>query len=274
MQNYRKSKYGKNLTYLFEPEKSLKIDNVLIKEVPSTFNPTEELKAKVINDWDPVIKGEDGTKWRYEGSSFVGKKYIIGVSPIMYSEHDILRKISGLKPEEYPTPFTVNTIQITQDNYFMLGIRGGGSDQRGLAALGSGFCDRHIDEGGKNIPPSHPFNICLIESLEETLYSGKFPFSNNNGFLGIVRGGNTDVAAIFFQYLNVNSNQITNNLNNLGYNGKPEHSGIYALELSRDKLEKFLELGGIEGYSGVGKLVASDHLLGGVELLLKNWDKL
>jgi hypothetical protein len=66
----------------------------------------------------------------------------------------------------------------------------------------------------------------------------------------------------------VDSSQVTNNPDNLGYNKKPEHTGVYPLRLEKRVLEDFLQTGEIKDYPGVEKLVAADHLLGCAELLL------
>ena len=47
----RKSKYGKEITFLFEPEYLLPLNKLLIKEVPSTFNPSEELLKEIKDKW-------------------------------------------------------------------------------------------------------------------------------------------------------------------------------------------------------------------------------
>jgi len=73
----------------------------------------------------------------------------------------------------------------------------------------------------------------------------------------------------------VDSSQVSLNPNNLAYNGKPEHSDLWTIEFTQRRFQQFLEEGGMYNPQEKDKLVeAPDHLLGGIELLLKNWSKL
>ncbi len=267
----RKSKYGKETEFLLEPENPLSLNRIIIKEVPSTFNPSQKQLEEIKEKWEAANMGEDGAKWRYEMHKFSHdeNKLLIGVSSIMYSQHFIMRKIKDLKHNEYPTPFTINTLQKSKDDKLLIAVRDLGSDQKGIAAFGSGFCDRYLDKDVKNLPPSHPFAWCMREMLDEGDYASIQPFyTSNTRFLGLIRGSNTDVAGIFYQPLNVFSAQVYLNPKNIAPNKKPEHSELWKLEATPKRLEQFLEEGGMNGAE------AADHLLGGVELLIKYWNKL
>ncbi len=271
-----KSQYGKETEILFEPESPLSPEQIDIMEVPTTFNPPEEMREKVKTLWEQANRGDDGTKWRYEGCTHDVDNLTIGVSPIIYSEHFVMRKFGELDKKDYPTAFTVNFLQHTTDDKLLIAVRDFGSDQKGLAAFGSGFCDRYVKDG-KNLPPSHPYVWGMREMLQEGEYVSVLPFSTRKArFLGTVRGSNTDVATIFYQPLAVSSDQVFLNPSNISeYNGKPEHGDLWTVDFSQKRLQQFLEQGGMYNPKEKDKLaVAPDHLLGGIELTLNHWDEL
>ena len=174
----------------------------------------------------------------------------------------------------YPTPFTINSLQLTSDGYLPIAVRGGISDQRGLCALGSGFVDRL--EGDAFPQSSHQLRIPLLyttfdvvnkECSEETQYNvsadciSPSAFNiNNSRFLGLVRGSNTDIAAIHFVPLNL---PVTHRSVHLRP-GNNEHSDLLFLPSDEKSIKEFLQQGGRDG------MIANDHLLGGLELFLKH----
>ncbi len=270
-----RSQYGKETEIVCEPKHPLLPQDIQIIEVPSTFNPSKEMQEKIKKDFEDANWGEDGTKWRYEGTAHGRGGLIIGVSPIMYSNHFVMRKIKGLNKKEYPRPFTVNTLQRTIDDKLLIVVRDFGSDQKGLAAAGSGFEDRYTKDG-KNLPPSHPYVWNMREMLDEVEYFSILPFFTEKArFLGTVRGSNTDVSAIFCQALEASSNQVSLNPANIAYNGKPEHSDLWTVDFTQERFQQFLEQGGMYNPEKRDQFVeAPDHLLGGIELTLNYWDEL
>lgn len=265
MQNYRKSKYGKDITFLLE--KNFSPSKVRMEAVSSTFNISLELAEDIRRKWEAKKWGYDGMKWRYEGCNISQNNQLnIFVSPIMYSWHNILRDEKGRPHEFYPTPLTINSIQKTADKKIPLAVRGKKSDQKGLCFLGSGFIDRLAGDAIGTTLLYTPFDTVNKECSEETHYDvlpSESAFDIQKAkLLGLVRGSNTDITAIIYTPLNVSSTKV-----HLNPESK-EHDDLIFLPLKKPSLIKFLEKGGMEG------AVAADHLLGGVELLLKNWDKL
>lgn len=275
-----KSRFGKDLTYLFAPREPLKPYEITMGEVPSTFSLTQEQQEEIARKFKEANVGEDGTKWRYEGVEpwrNFDNGIRIKVSPIMYSQHFIRRKTPGLKISEWPNPFTINTLQITKDKKLLIAVRNlFGSDQKGLAALGSGFCDRYTNAIGTDLPPASSFVWSLREILHEGDYAYEFPFDfAKTRFIGIINGSNRDTTGMYVLPLLVNADQVRLNPKNISEKGAPEHSGLIAMEATPERLKQFLEEGGIFLHSEkdreIKKAEAPDHLLGGVELLLDFW---
>jgi hypothetical protein len=270
----RKSAYDERVTFLFEPEHPLQLEDVSIRNVASTFYTSSELATIIHQRFEAANMGEDGKKWRYEKSTSSPSNHLeIAVSPIDYSEHFVLRKmkeeeIRKLGGSGYPAAFTVNTLQLTEDNRILIARRSFGSDQKGLASLGSGFCDRYVRDG-ITLPPSNPFLWNMRECVDEADYAGTFPFNLSKArFLGLIKGENTDVTAMYFVPLIVGEDDVSINPTNIAPNGKPEHDRLLSIQASPERFLQFLNEKGMNGISAPG------HLTGGIELLLKYKDEL
>jgi len=260
----RKSVYGKELSFLLEPETPLRPSQVIMRAVPPSLSMPDELAKEVKRQWEAKTSGKksgpDGMKWRYEGHLRFGDRISLYVSPIMYSWHNILRDSKGKPYEFYPTPLTVNSVQETTDKKIPIAVRGKASDQKGLCFLGSGFIDRFAGDDVGTTLLYTPFNVVNDECSDETEYDVTLPGSGFNiqksGILGLARGSNTDIAVITHVPLYVSSEQVHLNPEN------HEHDDLLFLSTDEKTLRTFLETGGTQGAR------AADHLLGGIELYL------
>ena len=140
----------------FEP-----YERVTLEEVESTFKTTPQ-EEKIIQEkfkeyYDKNKHFFDGTLWRYENIYIDSRGIVIGVSPITYMPHNVLRH-EKRQLNNYPNPISINAVQVTTDGYIPVALRREYSDQKGLAALGSGFIRRKADKDGNNFPPETIFH--------------------------------------------------------------------------------------------------------------------
>lgn len=200
---------------IYTPGRPMRVQDVLIEEVPSNFILSAQVQ-QFIKDWE--AKGEvNKARWEFRHVlPFEEGKVKIQVSPTMFS-HYIVSKRNRLGPEEYPHPFTVNTLAITlpdrstNERKVLLARRDKGSVEKSgtIAFLGSGFHDREVDPNtGENIL-THPFYASNNELLEEAVFLGGDIFLQERGFLGL-GWGSGNVTAFFYQFLGVRENQVKN----------------------------------------------------------------
>ena len=259
-----KSKYGKQIAYLWKGNATN--EQICLKEVSSTLYISEDKKEEIEKSFQEAkLKNPnffDGTLWRYEGINNLcgGVEFLL--SPTTYMPHNILRHedypISvkeGKFKSNYPNPFSINSLQITADNYILIGVKGNKSDQRGLGVMGAGFIKRNIQRGN-NLPPEDIFQAALRESNEETAYANNTaPIEediNNFRALGTIFGSNHDTTACIYVPLNAKKSEV--DIGNL------EHSDLFFLKNDKKSLENFLNEGGMKGVPAV------DHLIGCIEL--------
>ncbi len=274
----RKSRYGKDLTFFLESRQPLfGCSQVLMEETESTFASSLTLQKEIEEKWNknsggkrPIQEGE----WRYEGYRLdVNQNLHILVSPTWYVWHNILRETKGMPNSFYPSPITVNSIQVTNDGFIPIAVRKTGpatgntkttgySDQKGLCFLGSGFFGRFTDDEGRNIPPRSPFSVAYSECHEEGAYDLPCPESafdiQQARFLGLSRGSNTDLTAYIHIPLRISHTKLRLNPKS------KEHSDLWFLPTDIDSLFEFLKEGGMDGG------LASDHCIGGIELYRSN----
>jgi hypothetical protein len=305
-----KSRYGKELMYFWTG--NLSNEQVSLKEVPSTLiipeKKRDEIKQKFSEAKAKNPNFFDGLLWKYEGHEGSSGGVTFNLSPTTYMPHNILRferfpisyegKSSyhppllhdkGTIKTRYPNPFSINSLQTTEDGYILIGVKGEKSDQVGLGVMGAGFIKR-IQKDEKNIP-ENIFAATLRESLEETSYlEKKLTEENMRDFraLGAIFGSNHDTTTCVYVPLRITRDKV-------GI-GNKEHSALILLEDDPKILQDVLEAGGInvdylnykntifETYSQrekrekmavlknspEGRVPAVDHLLGCIELYLRN----
>lgn len=253
----RKSNYGKELVFTWEGLK--KYDEILLKPTESTLVVSAELREKIDTAWKKALASNpnafDGLKWRTESVYEDGSNLICDVSPITYSQHVVLRHIQGQPVSFYPNPLTINTVQETTDGYILIGVRGKGSDQKGIALIGAGFVDRHANEDGSSKQPENLWQAVQRECLEETHYAKVHGFDITRATaMAAIFGSNHDTTVGFHLPLDVSSAELK-----LGNN---EYSDLIFLPNSPESLQEVLVTGGHKG------IPAADHLLGCLETYL------
>jgi hypothetical protein len=155
----------------------------------------------------------------------------------------------------YPNPITINTVQETDDGCILSGVRGRGSDQKGLALMGAGFVERIQCPDGSSLPPENLGYVVLSECLTETKYKNKIPFSMSSlRALAVIFGSNHDTTVGFHLPLFAKSNEV--GLNN------DEYSDLLKIPNKPEILGEFLETGKYRG------IPAADHMLGCIESYL------
>lgn len=258
---WTKLPFGEDLQVYFKGVLPTSSINFKISE--SSLIIPEGLKEKLLEN-QAAIKANpnrwDGEKWRTEGINFVehnGSKEIeINISPILYSEHDLLKKERFASLSQYPNPITVNAAQETKDGYLLLAVKDGKiSDQTGIGMLGAGFVERKGDS-----TPLSILGTTALEAMSETNYikSGvidpkdkeskvEIPFEmDNSKTLGAVFGSNRDTTIAVHVPLQVNSDQVR-----LGHNLRNgafvcEHQLGILVPNDLDTIAKILNEGAIE----------------------------
>ena len=253
----RKSAYGKEIIFMWEGFNNY--DEIAVKPAASTLQITKEQQKKVYTAWKAAVAANpeffDGYLWRVE--SVYGKMAhpVLNVSPIRYSQHNVLRHIQNQPMSFYPNPLTVNTIQETADGYIVIGVRGKGSDQAGLTLMGAGFVERRKTEGSLSKEPQQIWQVVQKECLEETHYRKSPAFDIGEAkILAIIFGSNHDTTVCFHLPLNANHEDITL--------GNDEHKDLIFLPNNPEEIMHILETGKYKG------IPAADHLLGCLESYL------
>ncbi|MGV8141440.1 MAG: hypothetical protein ACP5NW_03290 [Candidatus Woesearchaeota archaeon] len=251
-----KSKFGKELYFIWKSREGIRPEDIHLRIVPSTLQMSDDLQKKIHSEWTDMIKKNpllfDSPKWRTEFVNETCKGLEIYLSPIMYSQHNVMRKIPNQVMQFYPNPLTVNTVQVTSDNYILLGVKGKGSDQKGIGLMGAGFVERYVDKEGNSKTPEMFGYTVQKECLEETRYDKKFSFNMVDAkALAVMFGSNHDTTIGFHLPIFATSKEISINNN--------EHDDIIFLPDKYDDIYNFLKEGGYKG------IPASDHALGCIE---------
>lgn len=247
----------------------------------------------------------DGQKWRTEriivGQLEGERRVIIEISPMMYSEHDYLRKQRFADRRRYPNPITVVGTVETLDGYLLFGVKDGQiSDQTGIGSLGSGF----IERDGMNAPDSVAWHA-RHEIADEVSFL-RFPgataaevvFVNNPGsdpknpanwmkdpcdpeqalLMGHAFGSNHDTANQYYQPTMARSEQVRLRFHQRENKGskewRSEHQLAVLVPNSDEMLDRILLAGSIEipsrylsGFTGANDsahAVLADHALAAI----------
>ena len=250
----RKSDYGKETTFLWEG--IIPHDKINLIEVPSTLIISQSMDEKIKTEWGKIEAKNpnawDAPKWRTEFVHDDGNQVNIYVSPMFYSEHNVMRHEQGQPVAFYPNPMSINAIQVTNDGYILIGVKGKGSDQKGLGPVGAGFVERYVDNLGKSKTPEKLAYVVLKECFQETKYDKKKDFNmEDTRALGVIFGSNHDTTVGFYVPLMASSKEVDINSN--------EHDDLLLLPSKDQDICEVLNNGGYKGIS------ASDHLLGCLE---------
>jgi len=250
----RISEFGKELIFLWEG--NIGVNDIKLTEVPSTLQISEDMKYEIGEFWaefktkNPnAFSRYGGMSWRTEYVLDRGGELEILVSPINYSQHNVMRHEKGKNMGFYPNPITINTLQETDDGYLLLGVKGKTSDQKGLGLIGAGFVER---EEGK--PSETIAHRVYQECIEETAYHNRSePKIGVARAISVLFGSNHDSTVAVYLPINATSKEV-------GLKGS-EHNDL--LLLPANEIGEVLEDG---GYKGVP---ASDHVLGSLESYLR-----
>lgn len=206
---------------------------------------------------DKIERGFMDSKWLDIDTK---KELIICVSPIRYSQHNILRH-EGSKDMNilqkltfYPNPLTINSVQETDDGYILLGVKGKTSDQKGLGLVGAGFVERY---GIKDEIPEPLISTVIKECVEETNYNGVANFNAAYArAMAVIFGSNHDSTVGFYLPICPTHNEVSI--------ANEEHDDLLFLPNKLSSIQEVLETG---KYKGIN---ASDHVLGCLESYLIN----
>lgn len=253
----RKSAYGKEIVFVWEGLK--RYDETTLMPVASTLQITEELQEKISERWKTAIAVSphlfDGCLWRTESVIDEMPNIVFNVSPIRYSQHNVLRHVQDQPMGFYPNPLTINTLQETADGYIAIGVRGKASDQTGLTLMGAGFVDRYENEDGSSKQPQNLWQIVQKECKEETHYCGINAFDITNAkALAAIFCSNHDTTVCFHLPLNVEHGKLAL--------GNDEHSDLLFLPNNPEEILQVLKT---EKFKGIP---AGGHLLGCLETYL------
>ncbi len=258
----RSSKYGRELEYLWKG--NLGHEEITQKVIPSTLeiNSEEQVQIKKAFKESKAQNPNffDGLLWRFEGHNLVRGGVEFLLSETTYMSHNILRHgtfsvnyENGRLNSHYPNPHSINALQRTVDGYFLIGVKGKISDQRGLGVMGAGFIKRK-----KDLPPRNIFLETLRECNEETAYANETAPTETDmesfKTLGAIFGSNHDTTIGVYVPLNAKKSEVDI--------GNQEHSDLLFLKDDPKRLEEFLIEGGMQGIPAV------DHLIGCIELYL------
>lgn len=254
----RKSQYGKELIFLWEGWRSP--EEVQLVPTPSTLLIEDELQRKIDAEWEKIKEKNphafDGLKWRTEHVHDGEDKLSIYVSEIKYSQHNVLRHEQNQPIGFYPNPITINAVQETSDGYILIGVRGKGSDQKGLCLMGSGFVERREKDGISKDPERLGY-VVQNECLRETKYHHKESFDMTDArAMNVIFGSNHDTTVGFYLPIFAAHNEVSV--------ASDEHSDLLFLPNKRISIQTVLN---DRSYNGIP---AADHLLGCLESYLAN----
>ena len=255
----RKSNHGKELIFLWETNAGLKPEEVSLKVVPTTLQISDEMQKRIDTEWENTLKDNphafDAPKWRAEFVNGTYSTLEIYVSPIFYSQHNVMRHIPNQSMLFYPNPLDIGTIQVTADDYILLGVKGKGSDQKGLGLLGAGFVERYVDHSGITKNPEMLGYVVQKECLEETRYGRKLSFNMNDAkVLAAVFGSNHDTTIGVYLPIFATSKEVALNGN--------EHNDIILLPNKTEDIASLLKQGAYKG------IPASDYVMGCLEAFM------
>lgn len=250
----RRSKNGKELYFLWEGQKN--VNDIRLIETQSTLQLNDELNEKIESEWNRIAEKNpnvwDAPKWRTEFVHEDSELLCIYVSPISYSQHNVMRHITGQPMQFYPNPITVNTVQETADGYILIGVKGKGSDQKGLGLVGSGFVERYADKEGVSKKPESLGFVVQKECLQETVYNKKKDFyMDDASAMAVIFGSSHDTTVGFYLPLFATHDEVDISNN--------EHDDLLLLPTNNDDIFDVLNQGSYKG------ITASDHLLGCLE---------
>lgn len=259
--------------------------NVEMRIAQSTLTIPDHLKEALKQKQAEIAANPnrwDGQKWRTESLETASeggeKRIVIKISPMVYSEHDLLKKEAFSDIKNYPNPITVNAAQETNDGYLLLAVKDGQvSDQTGIGMLGAGFVERKDSS-----EPMSVLSTTALEAASETAYERNgeavsIPFDMDNAkAMGAVFGSNRDTTVAVYMPLDVSSDAVRLG-QNLNKNGKLvcEHQLAVLVPNDLDTISKVLNDGAIEiPINMVGatsesesiKLKLVDHALGVLHL--------
>lgn len=228
---------------------------ISMKEHPSTLKISEDELAEIKLAWEKELQLHpdrfDGKLWRYEAIVMQRGMVDIQVSPVTYSVHNVMRHTKNKPFSYYPNPVTVSAVMVTADGYIPFGVRGRGSDQRGVNMLGAGFIHR---EEGKQ--PEHPYDTTEREILEETSLLGDAIKMEDAVLMGAMTGVNKDTTFSIYVPLRAEKKDIS-------LKGD-EHSDLLFLPVNKQSLDDFLNTGFLRGIPSI------DLSLGGAQLYGEN----
>jgi len=259
-------------------------------EVSSTLKTLTEEQNRTIKAKFDEAKSKnphfyDGPLWRFEGVKGVDEGVSIFVSPTTYLPHNVLRNEKGrdkqplIIPEniQYPNPASINAVPVTSDNFAIIGIKGGISDQVGLGAIG-GFLKRYLPT--KEMPNPKPesiFSAVQREIKEESTLVDNDMDIFESRVMGAIYGSNKDTTFATYLPVKPRASEITLKSN--------EHAATISIPATEKRLELFLEgyvdeaiheirfnnKDAEERYNkGKLKMVPVDHCYGDLSLLLEN----
>jgi len=251
---------------------------VEMRLIDSTFNLNSDLEGIINNNWEeassihshlfnePRLRFEN-IKLNDEGILVIEVSYGVG-----YKEHHALRGLDlkgSLPSENQPNLMTVNALQITRDNYILVGVRNPkGSDQSDCAVVGGGFLNVLTDEG--KISPFSPgsiFETVLIEVGNETQYDGNGRLNGigvvdrrNMKLCTVTKGSNGDITAGVIVPLRANADEVELNKN------CDEFTQMIRIKNDESNLRQIIETGNIKGAMSDRGVVqedskVSDHLI-------------
>ncbi|MFP4112672.1 MAG: hypothetical protein ACLFPQ_05110 [Candidatus Woesearchaeota archaeon] len=250
----RKSNAGKETTFIWEG--NIPLDEVELVSGLSTFSVPCELDKKIKSEWQKIEDKNpdawDAPKWRFEYADKNPFGLKVYVSPsISYSQHNVMRHVEDQPMQFYPNPMTINTVQKTPDGYILMGVKGKGSDQKGLGLIGAGFVERELRDG-ESLPPEPLGYLVQRECMQEAIYDKKKDFYMLDArALGIIFGSNHDTTLGVYLPIRAEKDEVSVNGN--------EHDDILYLPSDEKSINEVLNNG---GYKGID---ASDHLLGCLE---------
>ncbi len=232
-------------------------EKIVLELVPTSLEVPETLMQKVQTAWTEVLKRNphnyDGQLWRTEGVVPEWDSILVQVSPTRYSIHNVLRHEKFSNFSSYPNPFSISSLQETEDGYLLIGVRGKTSDQKGLHTLGAGFVKRYDSiankEDASSFLPEPLTNTVLRECTEETAYrNGSTPNRRRVRAITLASGSNRDTTTGVFVPLSAEKKDIDL--------GNQEHSDIIFLPNSLPKIRKLLADGGYRGIKASGQMLA------------------
>jgi hypothetical protein len=269
-----KSNHGKETTFFWKGQ--MPGDNVRLIPVESSIKNhiSKERLATAAAQWKEIEeknpKAFDAPKWRFEAAHYdpTEEKLLVCISPTSYSVHagtrfDVKEDGTPYEMYQYAHPITLNTVQITLDDSMLVGVRGAGSDQRGLCLLGSGFIERRSrsSDGASRLPKTLAEAV-QEECLTEGFYDGKRGFNVEDvEVLAIVSGSNHDATFATRVIVPYRDSQISANLTS------DEHEGILFLPNNPSIVEGILKKGYYDFKRG-NKTIrgeAADHMIGCLE---------